>query len=135
MNELHKRNLITFLQLRSKQAEKNEGELVAWFEGVGGQDRDDDLDTQYRLGYNSAVQEFAEEILAQLAEIPAVPGLASVIAQLAVACVKADEDLAEAEKLEEENGFSDALESMARTEAEGRSAALEYALQLVKGIA
>jgi hypothetical protein len=135
MNELQKRNLVSMLHTKRRIAEKNEGELIAWFEGLGGQDRSDDLDTQYRLGYNSAVQELAEEILAKIAPIPAVPGLADVIAQLALDVVKAEEELEEAQEIEEDNGFSDALESMARTEAEGRLCALQYALDLVKGIA
>lgn len=135
MNELQKRNLQSFLQLRSKQAEKNEGELVAWFEGLGGQDRDDDLDTQFRLGYNSAVQELSADVLARLDEAPAIPGLGFVLANLAVALVKAEEDLAEAKAIEEANGHDDALQSMDRSEAEGRVMAYEYALQLVKGIA
>jgi hypothetical protein len=135
MNELQKRNLVAMLQTKRRIAEKREGELVAWFEGLGGQDRSDDLDTQYRLGYNSAVQELADEILSQLERIPAVPGLSAVIAQLAADCAEAKQEFEEAEQAEEDNGFSDALESMARSEAEGRMCALDYALGLVKGIA
>lgn len=128
MNELQKRNLVSMLHTKRRIAEKNEGELVAWFEGLGGQDREDDLDTQFRLGYNSAVQELAEEILAQL---EAVPGLAGL---LRAKIAKAEEELAEAQKLEEDNGYDDALDSMARTEAEGRVSGLLWALQLAEGL-
>jgi hypothetical protein len=134
MNELQKRNLVAMLHTKRRIAEKNEGELVAWFEGLGGQDRDDDLDTQFRLGYNSAVQELADEILAEIAPIPAEPGLASAVERLAVELVKAENELAEAKKLEEDNGYDDALDSMARTEAEGRVSGLLWALELLNGM-
>jgi hypothetical protein len=60
-----------------------------------------------------------------------VPGLSVIVSQLAIELVKAENELAEAQKLEEENGYDDALESMSRTEAEGRVSGLLWALELV----
>jgi hypothetical protein len=57
---------------------------------------------------------------------------ASLLALLSKEAKEAGENLAEAQRIEEEGGFSDAMISMDRTYAEGFADALEMAIRLVE---
>jgi hypothetical protein len=57
---------------------------------------------------------------------------ASLLALLSKEAKEAGENLAEAQRTEEEGGFSDAMISMDRTYAEGFADALEMAIRLVE---
>ena len=57
---------------------------------------------------------------------------ASLLALLSKEAKEAGENLEEAQRIEEEGGFSDAMISMDRTYAEGFADALEMAIRLVE---
>ena len=59
---------------------------------------------------------------------------ASLLALLGKEAKEAGENLAEAQRIEEEGGFSDAMISMDRTYAEGFADALEMAIRLVEEV-
>ena len=59
--------------------------------------------------------------------------IAELIVKIEAEAKEAGKNLEEAQKIEEENDYSDAMESMERTYAEGFSDALGLVLSILKG--
>jgi hypothetical protein len=59
--------------------------------------------------------------------------VAELLTKLEAEAVEANKNLEEAQAVEEGNGYSDAMESIERSYAEGFAEALEMAIRILKG--